>query len=182
MFERFTTDARTVVSAAVLHAQAMRSADVGPEQLFLALLDAASDPLAGVLADLNVPARRETIERSLAAVQRRGGLSSSDTSALSEVGIDLDQVISQVESVHGPGALAGSPARFRRRRRLTPQAKDVLRRALIEAVRRGDHHIGSEHLMLGLLAAPGAVVDVLASFGIGCADIERRLPRTARAG
>jgi len=187
MFERFTRSARGVVRAAVERSERSGGSAVREEHLFLPLLDRTDTPAAAALAALGVTARRDSVERALAEAGRRGGLSRSDTDALAGLGIDVAEVVSRVEQTHGEGALAaaGNPRRHRPRPthgRFTPGARKVLERALREAVGRGDHHIGDEHILLALVARPGVVADVLADHGATYTEVRRTLARSAAAG
>ncbi|MCP9207278.1 Clp protease N-terminal domain-containing protein [Streptomyces sp. NEAU-Y11] len=184
MFERFTGSAREVVHGAVQHAQRAGSPTVGEPELLLALLDRTGSPAATVLAGLGAHRRRASIERSLAEVRRRGGLSDADTEALAGLGIDVGEIVARVEEAHGVGALAatGPGARFglRRsgrggRRPFAPEAKSVLERSLRIAVGRGDRSIGDEHLLLALLARPGVAAHVLADHEVTYVRAERAL-------
>lgn len=185
MFERFTSDARHLVRAAVARSERSGVA-AGEEHLLLPLLDRTGTPAAHALADLGVTARRDAVERALADAGRRGGLSRSDTEALADLGIDVAEVVSRVERAHGEGALAACGLGPRRRSRprparpsLTPGAKKVLGRALREAAECGDRHIGDEHILLALTARPGVVADVLADHGASYAEVRRALSRPA---
>ncbi|WP_275558326.1 Clp protease N-terminal domain-containing protein [Streptomyces sp. 5-6(2022)] len=218
MFERFTADAREVVRGAVGHAEETGTDTVGEAELLLALLDRAggdrtgsdspgsdrpgsdrpgsdrkaggrtNSPAAKVLTALGAHGRRASIERSLAEVRRRGGITGADAEALAGLGIDVDEIVARVEESHGVGALAtagSTPARAPRRgRRLarrpfSREAKSVLERSLRIALARGDKHIGDEHLLLSLTARPGVAAHVLADHGVTYVQVERAL--TARA-
>ncbi|MFI0818115.1 Clp protease N-terminal domain-containing protein [Streptomyces sp. NPDC021098] len=203
MFERFTTSAREVVRGAVRQADATGGATVGEPELLLALLErtertdrtdradrgrteradrARTDsPAADVLATLGATARRASIERALAEVRRRGGISAADAEALAGLGIDVDTIVSRVEAEHGVGALAAAPRRRRSRGRFDPEARSVLERSLRIAVGRGDKHIGDEHLLLALLARPGVAATVLADHDVTYIRAERALDARARA-
>lgn len=187
MFERFTTSARAVVRGAVRQADATGGATVGEPELLLALLDRTEradrtdSPAADVLATLGATARRASIERALAEVRRRGGVSAADAEALAGLGIDVDVIVSRVEEEHGVGALAAAPRRRRSRGRFDPEARSVLERSLRIAVGRGDKHIGDEHLLLALLARPGVAANVLADHDVTYVRAERALDARARA-
>ncbi|MGY0061876.1 Clp protease N-terminal domain-containing protein [Streptomyces sp. LZ34] len=188
MFERFTTSARQVVRGAVRYADGTGggagggtgSGTVGEAELLLALLDRTGTPAADVLTALGAAGRRAAIERDLAAVRRRGGISAEDAKALAGLGIDVEEVVASVERVHGPGALAEPAETTRRRGRpvrrpFTREAKSVLERSLRISLGRGDKYIGDEHLLLALTARPGVAAHVLADHGVTYVQVERAL-------
>ncbi|MEU0806953.1 Clp protease N-terminal domain-containing protein [Streptomyces sp. NPDC005970] len=192
MFERFTTSARDVVRGAVKYADGEGGGTgggaVGEAELLLALLDRTGTPAAEVLTALGAAGRRAAIERDLAAVRRRGGISAEDAKALAGLGIDVEEVVARVEGVHGAGALAGPAVTPRRRGRplrrpFTPEAKSVLERSLRMSVGRGDKRIGDEHLLLALTARPGLAAHVLADHGVTYIQVEQALAtHRAKAG
>jgi ATP-dependent Clp protease ATP-binding subunit ClpA len=171
MFERFTRPARDVVRAAVGEAERLGHPSIGPEHLLLALASAGGDgdDLGGrVLRELGVT--HQAVDRELAAMLARGGLSEDDARALRTLGIDLDEVRRQVEAAFGPGALQRErprARRFGRLRRRCPEpghqghrpfsaaAKKVLELSLREALALGHNHIGTEHVLLALVRSPG---------------------------
>jgi ATP-dependent Clp protease ATP-binding subunit ClpC len=67
--------------------------------------------------------------------------------ALAHLGVESDRVRAQVLQIIGRGdrAVTGEIG-------LTPRAKKVIERAVEEAPRLGHNCIGTEHLLLGLLA------------------------------
>ncbi|MFG2577956.1 Clp protease N-terminal domain-containing protein [Streptomyces malaysiensis] len=191
MFERFTTSAREVVRGAVQHAVDTRAEAVGEAELLLALLDRTGSPAAEVLTALGAHGRRASIERSLAEVRRRGGITGADAEALAGLGIDVDEIVARVEEAHGVGALAAAgstparaPRRGRRlaRRPFSREARSVLERSLRMAVARGDKHIGDEHLLLSLTARPGVAAHVLADHDVTYIQVERALTTRATKG
>jgi ATP-dependent Clp protease ATP-binding subunit ClpC len=80
---------------------------------------------------------------------------------LRSLGIDLEAVRQRVETVAGRGEQAPSghiP--------FTPEAKEVLKLALAEALRLDHSYIGTEHILLGLIrAGDSAAAQVLTSLG-----------------
>ncbi|RVX39793.1 ATP-dependent Clp protease ATP-binding subunit ClpC [Nonomuraea polychroma] len=92
------------------------------------------------------------------------GLIQSDgaaTEALSSLGISLDDVHQQVEEIAGMGSQAQTG-----QIPLAPQLNEVLVLSQHEAHRLGYRQIGSEHLLLGLLAAHDSkATEVLAKLG-----------------
>ncbi|MFD9208132.1 Clp protease N-terminal domain-containing protein [Streptomyces sioyaensis] len=169
MFEKFTAEARAVVSCAAEQADRTGSDTIGEPELLLALLDRTDSPAAGALAALGLHERRQSVADGLAAVRRRGGVSAADVAALAGLGIDVDAIVASVEQEHGVGALAAdrTPGRRRRaRRRFTAEAKSVLERALRMVAGRGERSIGDEHLLLALTTGRGPAAAVLADHGV----------------
>lgn len=169
--------------------------------------DRKGSPAAEVLTALGAHGRRASIERALAEVRRRGGITGADVEALAGLGIDVDEIVARVEEAHGVGALAtagstpdstpdsapdsapGSasaraPRRGRRplRRPFSRETKSVLERSLRIALARGDKHIGDEHLLLALTARPGVAAHVLADHDVTYIQVERALAARATKG
>src|SRR5215216_6553054 len=156
MFERFTDRARAAVIDAQVVARRLGHGRIGTEHLLLGLLETGG-LAAQVLAGAGVtPA---AVEREVLAEVGRGPLGEADAEALGAIGIDLDEVRRRLEASFGPGALRWRPgARGRRRGPLpgghipfSPRAKKVLELSLREAVRLKHHHIGPEHILLGIV-------------------------------
>jgi ATP-dependent Clp protease ATP-binding subunit ClpA len=168
MFERFTATARLAVIGAQARARRRGDDRITTEHLLLALYD-VPDHLAVTVLDV-LGADRAAVER--AVDERRTGGRASDAAALATLGIDLDEVRRQVEDAFGPGALERTRAAGARRRHVGGHipfdraARKVLELALREAVRLEHRHLGTEHLLLGLLQAGGAAGEILAERGI----------------
>ncbi|TQK51930.1 ClpA/ClpB-like protein [Streptomyces sp. SLBN-118] len=176
MFERFTKDAREVVTGSVDHSERAGADSVTEEHLLLAMLDQEGTRTAFAFACLGIADRRGSVENALADARRRGGLSRADETALAGLGIDVDEIISKIEETHGAGALQVARRPKRRwsgHRAFSPSAKDLLVKSLRIAVGRGDRHVGGEHLLLALTARPGVVADVLAEHGATYEAVER---------
>ncbi|MCC3651004.1 peptidase [Streptomyces sp. S07_1.15] len=174
MFERFTRQARQVVIQAQEETRNLGHPAVGSEHLLLAALSRRDDPAAAALSRLGVTAGscRTEVER---LTDRGGsGLGPDDAESLRSLGIDPDEIRSRAEAAFGPGALDPKPEKpeparglrrlvpVRRARRgggsrsgghlaFTPRAKKALERSLREALSLEDRHIGTEHVLLGLL-------------------------------
>lgn len=153
MFERFTKRARNAVIAARARADAQGVRAVGPEHLLLGVLADADSVAVRVLANLGVD-----VADTAAELERTTG---SDADALRGIGIDLESVRRKVEEDFGPGALEQVDVRGGRRwfgrrnsHRLSwrPAAKKALELSLREALQLKHNYIGTEHLLLGLLA------------------------------
>ena len=93
------------------------------------------------------------------------GIGGVGPKALESLGISLEAVRQRVEEVTGRGEQAPSghiP--------FTPQAKEVLKLALDEAVQLGHSYVGTEHVLLGLIRE-GDSVAAQALIGLG-ADLD----------
>jgi ATP-dependent Clp protease ATP-binding subunit ClpA len=160
MFERFTAAAREAVVGAQAEAVRLHHSEIGAEHLLLAVLARPDTPGAHVLAGLDVDTAAV-----VAQVPARGDL---DEAALRALGIELAEVRRRVEATFGPGSLDAERRNgwFGRRGRLrhvpfTRAAKKALESALREAIALGHRYIGTEHLVLGLLADEHGVVRAL---------------------
>jgi ATP-dependent Clp protease ATP-binding subunit ClpA len=165
MFERFTKEARAVVVRAQEEARRLRAPFIDTEHLLLAMLDGAG-PATRALCDRG--ADPADLRRRIAAVAGPPG-DDLDPDALATLGIDLDEVRRATEAAFGPGALdarRGKPVRpghipFTRR------AKKVLELSLRESLRLGHNHIGTGHLLLGLIReGEGLATRVLTGSGV----------------
>jgi ATP-dependent Clp protease ATP-binding subunit ClpA len=93
--------------------------------------------------------------------------------ALESLGIGLESVRQQVEEIIGRGQQA--PAEVIP---FTPRAKKVLELSLLEAMRLGHDHIGTEHILLGLVReGDGVAAQVLAKLGAGPSQLRQRVLR-----
>jgi ATP-dependent Clp protease ATP-binding subunit ClpA len=169
MFERFTQEARQVVTGAQVEARELHSGRIGTEHLLLALLAQADTTSAAVLA-------RHGLTHDSVAESVRGyvGGDDLDADALTALGIDLDAVRSTVEATFGPGALdTGRPA-SRGHIPFTPRAKKVLELSLREAIALKQKTITDGHIALGLLReGEGLAMKVLADLGVDTVALRR---------
>ena len=131
MLERFTGDARGVVTGAREGALGLGHDWIGCEHLLLALT-ASGGEVGTILRDQGITPDRvrwETVR--LAGAGRGASLSDVlDRDALASIGIDLDAVRGKVEAAFGPGAFTAAPPRrprgrhwVRRRVRRARQAR-----------------------------------------------------------
>ena len=191
MLERFTGDARGVLTGAREGALRLGHDWIGCEHLLLALA-ATGGEVGTVLRDQGITPERVRLEAVRLAGAGRGASLSDvlDRDALASIGIDLDAVRGKVEAAFGPGAFTAAPARtthgrhwVRRRARraaaageraghgprripFTPRAKRCLMHAVHEA--RAEHAgpIGVEHLGLAIVSmTDGAVPPILSALG-----------------
>ena len=188
MFERFTDRARDVVRRARDEARDEGRRPVGTEHLLLGVLADGDNLAVRVLADLGV--RAEDLRAAVARNVGRGGvgLGDADAAALREIGIDLAAIVARIEESFGPDALRQPPPPPRRwgRRRyeggpFSPRAKKVLELSLREAIRLRHRHIGTEHILLGLLReGNGLAAVVLTEAGVDLTDLRRRVEAALR--
>jgi Clp amino terminal domain, pathogenicity island component len=125
MFERFTSDARAIVTGAQQHARRLGHSFIGCEHLLLATAATAA-PAGAVLRAHGVTPDR--VESEIAGLGRtRDLLCGLDREALASIGIDLDTVRARIEEKFGPGALSqpvpAHPRRFAPARLLARRAR-----------------------------------------------------------
>ena len=177
MFERFTQEAREAVITAQKEARALRHGRVGTEDVLLGVLAAGGQPArreasnlgAHVLGDLGIT--RDGVREVVARMVRRDAPAEPDPEALAAIGIDLDAVRRRVEGSFGRGALDGPRGRSGHIP-FSPRAKKVLELSLREALALRDHHIGTEHILLGILReGQGMAAVILTQAGLDLAAI-----------
>lgn len=182
MFERFTDGARQAVMLAQQEARQLQHGYIGTEHLLLGLLAEHEGLGSRVLhaAGIDSPGTRAAI---VALLGSESGDNPGDAAALRSIGIDLGAVREAVETSFGPGALQRARDRGRRRRRratghipFTRRAKKVLELSLREALQLRHNHIGTEHVLLGLLReGQGRAALVLTQRGASLADLRRQV-------
>jgi len=163
IFNHFAREARACVEAAVEEARALGHDSIGDEDLLLGILCADEGVAAEALSSLGVTldAAREESQEML-------------SEALSSIGISLEEIRREAGEAFDIRIPEG------RRIPFSPRAKKVLGRALREAVRLRDNHIGTEHVLLGILRnEDGMAVRMLSRIGVSTEVIEERL-REAR--
>ena len=85
------------------------------------------------------------------------------TTALTSMGINLDEMRQAVQDSIGRGA---EPQPGSGHIPFTPQAKKVLELSLREANQLGHNYIGTEHILLGLIREGGGAAQLLAAAGV----------------
>lgn len=181
MFERFTREARHVVTGAQQESRQLNHSYIGTEHLLLALLDQQATTAFQVLSHLGL-----TYEQAVGAITDYVGTDELDAEALETLGIDLGAVRERVETTFGEGALDRPPPSRRGRKRsprghipFTPRAKKVLELSLREALALKHNHITDGHILLGLLREDhGVAMKVINSQGIS-SDVVRTEIMTA---
>jgi ATP-dependent Clp protease ATP-binding subunit ClpA len=184
MFERFTPAARDALINARQRAGQEHAGELCEEHLLAALLLAPTT--ARILRQLGLDGEGESgLFDEIRAARRRGGLNTDDAAALADIGIDLELVVSRIESELGSGAL-GRPGRrnrpwpFRSRLPLSEGSTLTLKAALVQAMASGDRLLREEHLLLGLLTQRSAVADILRQRGVTTATVLGALDESER--
>jgi ATP-dependent Clp protease ATP-binding subunit ClpA len=180
VFERFTAQARSVVVRAQEDARALGQPVIGTPMILLGIAEAPDTAGGRVLEALGVGEDdiRDDIRR--ASEHRDRAFSDEDEDALRSVGIDLDEVRRSVEETFGPGALDRGRGSRAGHIPFTRGAKKALELSLREAIALGHRHIGTEHLLLGLVHHErSSAARILAARGIDgervCAEVLREI-------
>jgi ATP-dependent Clp protease ATP-binding subunit ClpC len=159
MFVRFTNKSRTSVEAAFEEARMLGHDSLGDEDLLLGVLRADEGIAAEALSSLGV-----TLED--ARDECEGMLSD----ALSSIGISLEDIRREA----GDAFHMNLPDD--RKIPYSPRAKNALIRARKEMQRLGDKHLGTEHVLLGIVGNEnGTAVRMLGRLGVSLEALEARL-------
>ncbi|HEX3784933.1 MAG TPA: Clp protease N-terminal domain-containing protein [Pseudonocardiaceae bacterium] len=187
MLERFTTEARDVLTRA--QQEAKRSVAVPNRPRTTRPTLGTEHLLLGLLAGEHGPAARVLHGHGLTTEDVRGRIAGRvdlDAEALATLGIDLDAVRRSVESSFGPGALDLSVGQTNQTRAtFDVEAKRVLELSVRAAVKFGHKHIGTGHVLHGLLQLDrSAAVRTLAAMGIDVTELDAEVTAlvTAEAG
>jgi ATP-dependent Clp protease ATP-binding subunit ClpC len=96
--------------------------------------------------------------------------------SLEALGLSLDQVRERVSEIVGESAARQPPEGHIP---FTPPAKKTLEQSLREALKLGDNHIGTEHILLALVAqGDGVAFQVLTELGADDKRIRQQVMRT----
>jgi ATP-dependent Clp protease ATP-binding subunit ClpA len=179
VFEWFTAQARSVVVNAQRDARELDQPSIGTAVLLLAVAEERSTAGSRVLLALGIGEGdiRDDIRRAAA---RERAFSDEDEDALRSVGIDLDEVRRSVEESFGPGALDRGRSARGGHIPFTRGAKKALELSLREALALGHRHIGTEHLLLGLVREERcSAARILAAHGFDrdrvCSEVLREI-------
>jgi ATP-dependent Clp protease ATP-binding subunit ClpC len=94
---------------------------------------------------------------------------------LETLGVTLAEVHERVTAIVPPGEEPGGTGQMP----FTPRAKKVLELSLREALSTGHNHIGTEHILLGLLQEGGGVgARVLSDLGVDAETVRREVVTT----
>jgi ATP-dependent Clp protease ATP-binding subunit ClpC len=159
MFVRFTDRSRTSVEAAFEEARMLGHDSLGDEDLLLGILRVDEGIAAEALSSLGV-----TLED--ARDECEGMLSD----ALSSIGVSLEDIRREA------GEAFDMSLPDDRKIPCSPRAKNALVGARKEMRRLGDKHLGTEHVLLGILGnEDGAAVRILGRLGVSPEALEERL-------
>ena len=159
MFTRFADRSRTSLEAGFEEVRLLEHDSLGDEDLLLGILRADEGIAAEVLSSLGV-----TLED---AREESEGMTSD---ALSSIGISLEEVRREA------GDAFDISIPDDRKISYAPQAKNALVNARKEMRRMGDSHLGTEHILLGILNnEDGMAVRMLDRLGVSPEALEERL-------
>jgi ATP-dependent Clp protease ATP-binding subunit ClpC len=149
MFEYFTGRAKRAIVVGQDEAIALGHDFMGTEHLLLGLAADPESTAGSVLAAHGVDRdrAREVTVRLLteAGVPATGGQPARD--ALASIGIDVAEIQRRADQNFGEGAFQFPRPAY------TPHAKSALEQTLREAKALGHEQFGTEHMLLGILAA-----------------------------
>jgi ATP-dependent Clp protease ATP-binding subunit ClpC len=161
MFERFTDRARRVVVLAQDEARELRHAEIRTEHILLGILDEGHGVANRMIEAAGIGAERL---RTRLVEMADGPSGQADSAAQSGPGD-----AAETEAPPSPKSRSvGERIREARARHIpfTGEAKKVLELSLREALALGHNYIGTEHILLGLMAeGEGAAAQVLRELG-----------------
>ncbi|MGW1195261.1 Clp protease N-terminal domain-containing protein [Streptomyces sp. NPDC002536] len=162
MFDQFTELAKRAVVASQDAALSLGHDFIGTEHILLGLAQTAGT--AGeVLREhgVDLAQTRQEVVRLLeeSGVTATGGQAAKD--ALASIGIDVAEIQRRADDTFGPGAFHFPRPAY------TPHAKKALELTLHEAAALGQQRIGTEHILLGLVAeGEGLALTVLTALDV----------------
>lgn len=158
-FARLTDRSRTSVEAAFDEARMLGHDSLGDDDLLLGILRTDEGIGAEALSSLGVALEG-------ARDESEGMLSD----ALSSIGVSLEGVRREAGDAFGMSIPKDRKIPY------SPRAKDALVRARKEMRRLGDNHLGTEHVLLGILEnEDGTAVRMLARMGVSKEALEDRM-------
>jgi ATP-dependent Clp protease ATP-binding subunit ClpA len=156
---RFVDKSHRSVEAAFAEARLLGHDSMGDEDLLLGILRADAGMAAAALSALGI-----TLE------DVREGSEELLSDALSSIGISLEEVRREAGDAFEMQLPADRKIPF------SPLAQKALVEARKEMRRQGDDHLGTEHVLLGILRNEGgAAVRILARMGVSPETLEDRL-------
>lgn len=183
MFERFTPEARRILTGGVEISRQLEHDYLGTEHLLLALAGAGPNVATrALIAHGFDPVRaREDLETIVGSDP--DDLGEADAVALRSIGVDLGEVRRRIEASFGPGALERRRRWHGRRRTrvcslpFMPKAKQALELALREAIRLHQRWVGPEHVLLGLLRLDAMSTQLIRAQGIDPRSLREEVTR-----
>ncbi len=181
MFERFVAQARGVIVLSQEEARQLLHPFIGTEHLLIAMAAQNDGPAAEALHERGLTAHvvRDHLKQLL-------GSDDLDSDALATLGIDLEAVREATEAAFGPGALGPKPRKMVTGHiPFSKRAKKVLELSLREALQLKHDHIGTGHMLLGLIReGEGLAAQIIVRAGVDLADlredvIQKMGPRAA---
>ncbi|MET1132506.1 MAG: Clp protease N-terminal domain-containing protein [Aeromicrobium sp.] len=160
MFEKFSHEARTAVTASQEIARDAATRRIDTRHLVVALTR-AHGPARDALETSGVDVA--ALSATALADLRSGGL---DADALAGIGIDLEAVRREADRTFGAHALERAGRRPGGHIPFAPEAKKALELALREAIRLKQKRIDGGHLLLGILRADCAGRALLVDAGV----------------
>lgn len=174
MFKRFGRDAGQSVAVAVSLARELRHPVVRPEHLLVGVFR-VDGVAAKVLSGFGIQ-DSDLVGAATGGPARQAGLADDEVAALRTVGIDADDMVRRAHEAIGP------PPAVNRRPRFDGGTVRVLELSLRELSRLGHRRLGTEHILLAVLAAQPRLA-LLDERGVSHAEAERRvLVARRRAG
>jgi ATP-dependent Clp protease ATP-binding subunit ClpA len=168
VFELFTRLAKRAIVVSQDEAMALGHDFIGTEHLLLGMAGVPESTAGSVLREHGVapmPARTETV-RLLVGMGISGTARQDAADALATIGIDLDEIRRRADESFGPGQFLYPRPPYTRR------AKTVLEQSVRESRDRGDENVGTEHMLLAMIAeGSGVGMRVLAGLGVDPADL-----------
>ncbi|GAA3438668.1 Clp protease N-terminal domain-containing protein [Kutzneria kofuensis] len=163
MFEKFTDPAKRVLVLAQNEAMEQGHDNIGTEHVLVGLAGVRGAVAGEVLHDKGVSTQtlREEITRVFAASGAQPVGPQAATEALAAIGIDVEEIRRKADEAFGPGKFHFPRPPF------SPRAKRVLEYTLRQSVELGSATIGTEHILLGILAeGEGVAVKVLRNLDV----------------
>jgi ATP-dependent Clp protease ATP-binding subunit ClpA len=173
MFNRFTEDARRAVTFADEMASRNGHQKITPAHLLIGIVLAGG---IGARIATSHGVEAAALEQALTGrAAGPAGLNEDEVAALRAIGVDAEAISRKVTEAFGRGALDDvirTPSR-RPRLRMGDEAKEVLTQALREATVLKHGSIGTEHILLALLAADEPSATLLAGHGLTYEQVRR---------
>jgi hypothetical protein len=178
VFEKFTNLAKRSITLSQDEAITLGHDFIGTEHMLLGLVRVREGLAGEILGQQGITADqvRGAALRLLdaAGVSANGGREA--TEALASIGIDVEEIRRRADDTFGPGQFKFPRPGY------TTRAKKVLELTLQESMELGHDYIGTEHLLLGLLAeGEGVGVEALGTLGVDPATLRTAVLERVRA-